>query len=76
MADLNKLTFREFSEARRNDGGGLRRHFFFNPVTDILHARDVIMVNKFGSACKPVQAAAYEIHQKETLRTLIGNTAL
>lgn len=38
MADLNKLTFREFTEAWKNDGGG-REDPFFIPVNDILHAR-------------------------------------
>lgn len=81
MADLNKLTFREFTEARSSDGGGLRRRGFLgfsfspNPVTDILHARDAIMVNKFGLACKPPQAAAWEIRQNKTLTTLTCNAA-
>lgn len=33
MEDLNKLTFSEFPEARRNDRGGLKRIFFL--VSDV-----------------------------------------
>lgn len=45
MEDLNKLTFSEFPEARRNDRGGLRRIFFFSLVTDVMNSHDMIMVS-------------------------------
>lgn len=35
MGDLNKLTFREFTEAEKNDRVGLRRNFF--PVADVMN---------------------------------------
>lgn len=49
MEDLNKLTFSEFTEAWRNDRGGLWRNFFL--VTDVMNSHDIVMVNERCSAC-------------------------
>lgn len=53
MGDLNKLTFSEFPEARRNDRGGLWRtfFFFFILVAGVMNSHDMIVV-RLSSSCE------------------------